>query len=376
MRTTSATRPDLAGHLRHTIVRVARRLRQEAGGELSPSLTAALSTVERHGPLTPSELAARERIQRPTATRVLARLEEEGLIERTAGPVRPPVEPRDGDRRPAARCSPSCARARRPSSPSGSRRSSPRSARRSSAPPTSWSGCSSGERRPRSHVRLPPAFRNYRRYFTGQVVSITGNWMQTVAEMWLVVQLTGSGVSVGLTAGAPVPADPAVRRLGRPARRPHVQAAAADDHAVADGAARAHAVGADHQRRRSRSGWSTRSCSRAAPSTPSTTRRARASRSRWSAPTASVNAVALNSVIVHTARILGPAAAGARDRAARRRPVLPGQRDLVRGDAGRAAGDGPARAAHAGGRGPRRAASCARRCATSPARRTCGSRWP
>jgi MFS family permease len=42
---------------------------------------------------------------------------------------------------------------------------------------------------------------NYRRYFAGQVVSISGNWMQTVAEMWLIVQLTGSGVSVGLTAG-------------------------------------------------------------------------------------------------------------------------------------------------------------------------------
>jgi DNA-binding MarR family transcriptional regulator len=84
VQTTSGTRPDLAGHLRHTIVRVARRLRQEAGGELSPSLTAALSTVERHGPLTPSELASRERIQRPTATRVIARLEEEGLIQRTA----------------------------------------------------------------------------------------------------------------------------------------------------------------------------------------------------------------------------------------------------------------------------------------------------
>ena len=41
---------------------------------------------------------------------------------------------------------------------------------------------------------------NYRRYFGGQVVSITGNWMQTVAEMWLVVELTGNGVSVGLTA--------------------------------------------------------------------------------------------------------------------------------------------------------------------------------
>ncbi len=41
---------------------------------------------------------------------------------------------------------------------------------------------------------------NYRRYFTGQVISISGNWMQIVAEMWLIVQLTGSGVSVGVTA--------------------------------------------------------------------------------------------------------------------------------------------------------------------------------
>ena len=47
-----------------------------------------------------------------------------------------------------------------------------------------------------SSLRVP----NYRRYFGGQVVSITGNWMQNVAEMWLVVQLTGNGVSVGFTA--------------------------------------------------------------------------------------------------------------------------------------------------------------------------------
>jgi MFS family permease len=45
------------------------------------------------------------------------------------------------------------------------------------------------------------AIPNYRRYFTGQVISISGNWMQTVAEMWLIVQLTGSGVSVGVVAG-------------------------------------------------------------------------------------------------------------------------------------------------------------------------------
>jgi DNA-binding MarR family transcriptional regulator len=82
----TTTRADLASHLRLTIVRTARRLRQEAGGELSPSMTAALATIERHGPMTPSELAARERVQRPTATRVLARLEELGLIERTPDP--------------------------------------------------------------------------------------------------------------------------------------------------------------------------------------------------------------------------------------------------------------------------------------------------
>ena len=65
---------------------MARRMRQEAGAVLSPSQTAALATIERHGPLTPSELAQRERVQRPTATRVLARLEEAGLIDRAADP--------------------------------------------------------------------------------------------------------------------------------------------------------------------------------------------------------------------------------------------------------------------------------------------------
>src|SRR5689334_910260 len=67
---------------------MARRLRQQAGteGEVSPTLMAALATVEREGPLTPSTLAERERIQRPTATRVVARLEEQGLVTRTTDP--------------------------------------------------------------------------------------------------------------------------------------------------------------------------------------------------------------------------------------------------------------------------------------------------
>jgi MFS family permease len=40
---------------------------------------------------------------------------------------------------------------------------------------------------------------NYRRYFTGQIVSLSGNWMQMVAEVWLILELTGSGVAVGMT---------------------------------------------------------------------------------------------------------------------------------------------------------------------------------
>ena len=76
-----------AAHLRVVLARAARRLRQEAGADLSPSQTAALATIERRGPLTPSELAQYERIQRPTATRVLARLEEAGLVTRAADPA-------------------------------------------------------------------------------------------------------------------------------------------------------------------------------------------------------------------------------------------------------------------------------------------------
>jgi DNA-binding MarR family transcriptional regulator len=65
---------------------MARRLRQEAGVDLGPSQVAALATVERHGPLSPSELAEIERIKRPTATRIVRHLEEAGLVERVRDP--------------------------------------------------------------------------------------------------------------------------------------------------------------------------------------------------------------------------------------------------------------------------------------------------
>jgi DNA-binding MarR family transcriptional regulator len=81
---------EAAARLRLGVVRTARRLRQEAAAEasgLTPTSTAALATIERHGPLTASELADIERVKRPTITRTLACLEREGLIERTPDPA-------------------------------------------------------------------------------------------------------------------------------------------------------------------------------------------------------------------------------------------------------------------------------------------------
>jgi MFS family permease len=40
---------------------------------------------------------------------------------------------------------------------------------------------------------------NYRRYFAGQLISLSGTWMQTVAAIWVILTLTDSGVAVGLT---------------------------------------------------------------------------------------------------------------------------------------------------------------------------------
>jgi DNA-binding MarR family transcriptional regulator len=84
---TTARAPHLASRLRLTVARTARRLRQEAGGGLSPTLVSALASIENHGPLTPSELADRERIKRPTATRLIGSLEESRLVGRTADPA-------------------------------------------------------------------------------------------------------------------------------------------------------------------------------------------------------------------------------------------------------------------------------------------------
>ncbi|PZS39325.1 MAG: MarR family transcriptional regulator [Pseudonocardiales bacterium] len=90
--TSSGTRADagLATGLRISVSRLARRLRVErtAPGQAEPVLSdtqfAALATLEKHGALSPGELAGHERVQPPSMTRVIAALEEWHLVTRAA----------------------------------------------------------------------------------------------------------------------------------------------------------------------------------------------------------------------------------------------------------------------------------------------------
>jgi len=78
---------DLASQLRIGVTRLARRLRLEGDASVTPTLLVALATIERHGPMTAGELAAHERVRKPTVTRLIASLLEHGLIERTPDPL-------------------------------------------------------------------------------------------------------------------------------------------------------------------------------------------------------------------------------------------------------------------------------------------------
>ena len=80
---TDGNEAELVSRLRLAVTRLARRLRTQLPGQLSPSQQATLSTVERLGPLTLGELSSAERVKPPTMTKIVAALEEQGLVSRT-----------------------------------------------------------------------------------------------------------------------------------------------------------------------------------------------------------------------------------------------------------------------------------------------------
>ena len=88
MRTPVRTDPELASALRMSSMRLARRLRaQRSDSGLTLTQLAALATLDRHGAMTPGELAEQEKVQPPSITRVIAVLESRGLATRTQHPT-------------------------------------------------------------------------------------------------------------------------------------------------------------------------------------------------------------------------------------------------------------------------------------------------
>jgi DNA-binding MarR family transcriptional regulator len=75
---------ELSPRLRMVTVRLYRLLRQQADPEsdLSQNLISALATINQGGPITLGRLAELERVQPPSMTRIVAKLEERGLVRR------------------------------------------------------------------------------------------------------------------------------------------------------------------------------------------------------------------------------------------------------------------------------------------------------
>src|SRR5438105_3664604 len=87
MQATRMTNAELASSLRLALMRAARRIRsQRVHTEITLSQLSALATVKKHGPLSAGEIAAIERIQPPSMTKILSSLENAGWIERAPHP--------------------------------------------------------------------------------------------------------------------------------------------------------------------------------------------------------------------------------------------------------------------------------------------------
>jgi DNA-binding MarR family transcriptional regulator len=78
---------EVAARLRLAVARLGRQLRQQAGTGLSPSQHAVLASIDANTTLTLGELAVIEQVAPPTITRIVAKLADDGLVERTADPV-------------------------------------------------------------------------------------------------------------------------------------------------------------------------------------------------------------------------------------------------------------------------------------------------
>ena len=193
----------VANELRPVLLRLARELRRETEqlGITSRQATL-LWLIRSHPGLSLRELAAEEGISAPALSGHVDRLEKAGLIERVRD---------EKDRRRVGLTLTEQGegllrrvRARRTTWLTDRLRGTRRRRRR----------CDRGRDRPAGETAVTAALlalnartfaslrrhRNYRLFFTGQVISVSGSWMQNVALAWLVVELTHSPLAVGMLA--------------------------------------------------------------------------------------------------------------------------------------------------------------------------------
>jgi DNA-binding MarR family transcriptional regulator len=80
------TSTSIADRLRVAVARLARRLRQQSLGGLTPSQSSVLSNLDRLGSMTMTQIAEKEGIAKPSATGIVGRLLEKGLVDRAIDP--------------------------------------------------------------------------------------------------------------------------------------------------------------------------------------------------------------------------------------------------------------------------------------------------
>jgi DNA-binding MarR family transcriptional regulator len=85
--TTADLSLDETARLRLVVLRLARVIRQRATSRVTPSQLAVLVTVDAHGPLTLGEIASRENMRAPSASRIVAALEQQAMVTRQTDPT-------------------------------------------------------------------------------------------------------------------------------------------------------------------------------------------------------------------------------------------------------------------------------------------------
>ncbi len=203
---------DEIARLRVTFGKIARRVDRRSSGEdgLTRTQFSLLSTVARHEEIGVREVAEIEGLNPTMLSRMLGKLEDAGLLTRSppdppatnawsgpASPTRPgtvPASTGGSDRALRGESGGVVRRAQRrdpPGAPPRTRSPRREHGRRRVSPVTALT-----DLRGQTFAALRGA--NFRRYISGQAVSLIGTWMQTVAQSWLVLELTGSGTAIGV----------------------------------------------------------------------------------------------------------------------------------------------------------------------------------